>query len=68
MLHQEYIDHLAKHLDFGSNDFEFSIRSDYLQKEIHIMKNLNLDPTLPILNSLYSPAKLESACVSGEPV
>ncbi|MBT9439202.1 MAG: hypothetical protein GAS50_08415 [Desulfobacterales bacterium] len=61
MLHQEYIDHLARHLDFGSYDFEFSIRSDNLQKEIHIMKNLNLDPALPILNSLYSPAKLESA-------
>lgn len=61
MLHHEYIDHLEKYIESRSDDFEISRGVDHFNKEIHIMKNMALDPTLTILNSLYSPAKLKSA-------
>ena len=61
MLHHEYLDHLAKHFRLRGDDIVFTIRLKLLEKEICIMKNMNLDPVIPILESLYSPAKLEKA-------
>lgn len=61
MVHQEYLDHLEKHFALRADDIEFAGRMDYFEKEIKIMQNINLDPAIPILHSLYSPAKREIA-------
>lgn len=39
----------------------FSANLDLFEKEIYIMKNMNLNPVISILESLYSQAKRESA-------
>ena len=61
MLHEKYLDHLARHFNLRSDDIEFSIKQSFYEKAIDIMMNLNIDPAISILNSLYSPAKLEKA-------
>ena len=61
MLHHEYLDHLAKHFRLRADDIAFSAKLGLFEKEIYIMKNVNLDPVIPILDSLYSPAKRKKA-------
>lgn len=61
MLHYEYLDHLAKHFKLRAKDVIFSANLNLFEKEIYIMKNMNLDPVISILESLYSHAKREKA-------
>lgn len=61
MHHQQYLEHLDKHLDPGTNGLDFTYKQQCHDKEIQIMKNLDLDPAIPILTALYSPGKLKDA-------
>jgi hypothetical protein len=54
MFHAEYIEHLKKHFSSYSENSEFRKVLQEHKKEFSVVGNLNLDPAIPILNSLYS--------------
>ena len=60
-IHQQYLDHLDAYFGSRSEDNDFENKLEYYEKEIHILKNLDLDPAIPILASIYSPGKLGDA-------
>jgi hypothetical protein len=57
MRHQEYLDHLEKHIRARSDDKNFLQQLKHREKEYNIIVNLNFDPVIDILESLYSPVK-----------
>ncbi|MBI4596504.1 MAG: hypothetical protein HY730_09040 [Candidatus Tectomicrobia bacterium] len=57
MLHSEYLQHLRTHFDSSLKDNQFWSCLKNHQKEFTIIANLNFDPAIEILNSLYSPVK-----------
>ncbi|MCP4115815.1 MAG: hypothetical protein GY737_10495, partial [Desulfobacteraceae bacterium] len=56
MNHGRYLEHLETYLGSWPDD-----KLQFYEKQIHILKNLDLDPIIPSLISLYSPGKLEAA-------
>lgn len=61
MSHIQYLQHLEKHFRSPPDDIDFIIKQQYYQREISILEQLDLDPILPVLVSLYSPGKLKDA-------
>lgn len=61
MRHQQYLTHLDNHFTSASGNLDFSLILQFYEKEIQILTNLDLDPAIPILTSLYSPAKIKDA-------
>lgn len=57
MLHSEYLKHLGTHFDSSLNDNQFWNSLKNHQKEFTIIANLNFDPAIEILKTLYSPVK-----------
>lgn len=61
MLHEQYLDHLHTYFDSRYDDLDFGSKIQFYEKEIQILKILDLDIAIPILKSLYSPHKLKFA-------
>ena len=61
MRHQQYLKHLDKYFASGSDNLDITLKQQYYEKEIQILKNLDLDPAIPILLSLYSQGKIKDA-------
>jgi hypothetical protein len=55
MLHSEYIDHLKKQFNDRADDQEFQKMLTSHEKTVRIMINLNFDPVIELLKSLYAP-------------
>jgi hypothetical protein len=61
MRHGEYLDRIGAYFDSRSDDVGFFCKLRYYEKEIRILRHLDLDPAIPILIPLYSPGKLGDA-------
>ncbi len=57
MLHSEYREHVLRQIAARSHDNEFLKSLKEHEKAADIMWDLNLDPVLPVLESLYCPTK-----------
>ncbi len=60
MLHSEYHEHVRRQIAARAHEEEFLKSLDEHKKAACIMWNLDFDPVLPLLESLYSPAKRRS--------
>ena len=55
MPHSEYLEHIDRHFARREGDSEFRKAAKHYEKEIGIMRLLNLDSVMPVLTPLYCP-------------
>jgi hypothetical protein len=61
MRHEQYLEHLETQFSCRLDEVEIIIKTQFYEKQLHILVHLDLDPAIPILTSLYSPGKLKDA-------
>jgi hypothetical protein len=61
MRHEQYLEHLQTQFSCRLDEVEIIIKTQFYEKQLHILVHLDLDPAIPILTSLYSPGKLKDA-------